>query len=194
MKTLHKKWKESTCSCGRIDEIDEIQMSSFNLQIASLRDRLTPEQIRSLMQKSKLISEKMEQQQEDLKKGGAEGLISKPFDNPLFNYFKKLWWIMPKPFEMKCSVFQWSVYHWFVNVLRYSRTGTLIGVLWISKNLSIWYQMIILQNNILCSQNMWRLWEKIWCLTKKKRVTWPNWETCIKLRLSWPRKSMQRKR
>lgn len=65
-------------------------MSSFHLQIASLRDRLTPEQIRSLMQKSKLISEKMEQQQEDLKKGGAEGLISKPFDNPLFISFQKL--------------------------------------------------------------------------------------------------------
>lgn len=65
-------------------------MSSFHLQIASLRDRLTPEQIRSLMQKSKLISEKMEQQQEDLKKGGAEGLISKSNDNPLFISFQKL--------------------------------------------------------------------------------------------------------
>ena len=42
------------------------------------------------MQKSKLISEKMEQQQEDLKKGGAEGLISESFDNPLFISFQKL--------------------------------------------------------------------------------------------------------
>lgn len=35
------------------------------------------EQTKALMQKSKLISEKMEQQQEELKKGGADGLISK---------------------------------------------------------------------------------------------------------------------
>jgi hypothetical protein len=49
----------------------------FVSQIASLRDRLTPEQTRALVQKSKLISEKMEEQQDALKKGGADGLISK---------------------------------------------------------------------------------------------------------------------
>ena len=35
---------------------------------------MTVEQTRALMQKSKLISEKMEQQQEELKKGGADAV------------------------------------------------------------------------------------------------------------------------
>ncbi|XP_061182028.1 coiled-coil and C2 domain-containing protein 1-like [Saccostrea echinata] len=56
-------------------EVLKYEKQQLDLQIASLRDRLTPEQARALMQKSKLISEKMEQQQEELKKGGADGLI-----------------------------------------------------------------------------------------------------------------------
>ncbi|XP_048761328.1 coiled-coil and C2 domain-containing protein 1-like isoform X2 [Ostrea edulis] len=56
-------------------EVLKYEKQQLDLQIASLRDRLTPEQTRALMQKSKLITEKMEDQQEELKKGGADGLI-----------------------------------------------------------------------------------------------------------------------
>lgn len=56
-------------------EVLKYEKQQLDLQIASLRDRLTVEQTRALMQKSKLITEKMEQQQEELKKGGADGLI-----------------------------------------------------------------------------------------------------------------------